>query len=73
MKINKEMLAELSKLPDAELWQSISTKAAGFGYNLPKDTPAHEDMEKIRSFMRDADKINTAQILKLMATLKRKG
>ena len=72
MKINKEMLRELSRLPDKELWQVITEKAAKFGYSLPKEAPSAENMAKIRAVMNDADKVSTSDILKLMSTLKSK-
>ncbi len=66
------MLRELAKLGDSELWLEICKKAEKFGYTLPKETPPPEQMAKIRSVMNDADKINTAEILKLMTAFKAK-
>ena len=64
------MLRELASLPDEKLWSEITKKAAKFGYTLPNEVPSKENMAKIRDFMNNAEKINTAEVLRLMATIK---
>lgn len=70
MKINKEKLMEMAKLEDSELWREIRNEAAKFGYSLPEKTPSPEEMAKIKSIMKNADKISAGDVLKLMSAFK---
>lgn len=72
MKFDKEKLHSLASMPDNELWSEVTRIASGFGYNLPKETPPHKDMEKMRSVML-ADKINVSEALKLVNEYKKRG
>lgn len=65
MKIDKNKLAALAALPDEELWKTIRTIAEGNGISLPEKAPVG-DIQKIRTAMTDADRINTVAALKLL-------
>lgn len=72
MKIDKEKLRELSEKSDAELWQTISGIAAKHGYSLPSNTPTEAEMNKIRSILGGADKLNMREAMRLMQEYKRR-
>ncbi|MBO7196689.1 MAG: hypothetical protein J6V80_05135 [Clostridia bacterium] len=65
MRFDKEKLEALTSLPDDKLWAEVVRIAEGYGYSLPKATPSHSDMEKMRSVAR-ADKINISEAMKLV-------
>ena len=72
MKINKQLIAELSALPDDKLWEKICDMAAGYGYTLPREKPRDKDMAMLRAMMKDAEKIGPADLVRLLATFKAK-
>lgn len=72
MKLNKEKLKALAALDDASLWKEIRAAAQKFGYTLPTDMPSKTDMEKIRTAMQNADKINAMDIARLLSSVKAK-
>lgn len=72
MKLNKAKLEELASLDDAHLWQEIRSAAEKFGYTLPANQPAQRDLEKIRSVMKEADKVSAMEIAKLLSAFKAK-
>jgi hypothetical protein len=72
MKINKEALRLMSEKNDAELWGEIQRIAKSKGYNLPVNAPSHSDMEKIRSAMRGADRINLSDAARILNNYKKK-
>ncbi len=49
MKIDQNLLAELTRLPDKELWQTIRQIAGEKGIKLPEATPPHETLERLRA------------------------
>lgn len=51
MKLNQEQLKRLSALSDAELEREIRRMAAAKGLSLPQASPAHEDLEKLRTLL----------------------
>lgn len=73
MKIDREKLLELQAKSDSELWQVINEIAGKHGYNLPKNTPSKSEMDKIRSVLGSADKINMREAMRLMQEYKRRG
>ena len=72
MKLNKAKLEALAALDDAHLWQEIRSAAQRFGYTLPENQPAGKDIARIRSAMKEADKLNVTDIAKLLSSLKAK-
>ena len=72
MRFNKSQLEALAALPDDKLWEEVVRIAAGFGYSLPKNTPSHQELEKMRSIVR-SDKINPSEALRLVNQNKKTG
>ena len=64
MRFDKSRLEALAAMPDDKLWAEVVKIAEGFGYNLPKQTPPHSDLEKMRDAVK-SDKINVAEALKI--------
>ena len=71
MKIDREKLDALATLPDEKLWAEVVKIAAMYGYSLPKETPSHADLEKMRGAVR-SDKINMSEALRLVNQYKKK-
>ncbi len=65
MRFDKARLEALAALPDDKLWSEVVRIADSFGYTLPKNTPPHSDLEKMRDAVR-ADKINVGEALRLV-------
>lgn len=65
MRFDKARLEALAALPDDKLWSEVVRIADSFGYTLPKNTPPHSDLEKMREAVR-ADKINVGEALRLV-------
>lgn len=71
MRFDKAKLEALAALPDDKLWAEVVRIADGFGYSLPKQTPPHTELEKMRNAVR-SDKINVADALRVVNQYKRK-
>lgn len=71
MKIDREKLDALAALPDEKLWTEVVKIAGMYGYSLPKETPSHADLEKMREAVR-SDKINMSEALRLVNQYKKK-
>lgn len=70
MRFDKEKLEALASMPDDKLWAEIVKIADGFGYSLPKETPPHTELEKMRSAVR-SDKINVTDALRTINRYKK--
>ncbi len=70
MRLDKEKLEALASLPDDKLWEEVVRIAAGFGYALPKETPPHSDLEKMRGAVR-SERINVSEALRTINQYKR--
>lgn len=71
MRFDKTKLEALAAMPDDQLWAEIVKIADGFGYALPKQTPPHSELEKMRSAVK-SERINVSEALKI-ANKYRKG
>ena len=71
MKIDKSKLEALAALPDDELWIEAGKLAASYGFNLPKQTPSHEDMQKLRDLALGS-KINMSDAVRLLNNYKKR-
>ena len=71
MRFDKEKLEALAALPDDKLWAEVVRIADSFGYSLPKETPPHNDLQKMRDAVR-ADKINPGEAMRLVNRLKQR-
>lgn len=72
MRFDRRQLEALAALPDDKLWEEVVRIAASYGYTLPKATPSHENLEKMRSVVRE-DKINPSDALKLLNQYKKEN
>ena len=70
MRFDREKLEALAAMPDDQLWTEVVRIAAGFGYALPKETPPHSELEKMRGAVR-ADKINVAEAMRFVNQYKK--
>ena len=70
MRIDREKLEALAAMPDDQLWAEVVRIAASFGYALPKQTPPHQELEKMRSAAR-SEKINVSDALRILNEYKR--
>ncbi len=70
MKINKEKIEAITRLPDDEMWREIVSIAKGYGFSIPEKTPSCEELQRIRSIA-SGGKINMVEAMKLMNNLKR--
>lgn len=71
MRFDKAKLEALAALPDDKLWAEVVRIADGFGYSLPKQTPPHTELEKMRNAVR-SEKINVSDALRVINQYKRK-
>lgn len=65
MRINKEELSRIAALEDDELWKTVVKMADSYGFKLPEKTPAHSELEKLRSAV-NGTKLNLSDALKLL-------
>ncbi len=70
MRFDREKLEALASLPDDKLWAEVVRIADSYGYSLPKQTPSHADLEKMRAAAR-AEKINVSEALRLVNQYKK--
>ena len=71
MRFDREKLEALASLPDDKLWAEVVGIAERYGYSLPKETPSHTDLEKMRTAAR-AEKINVSEALRLVNQYKKR-
>ena len=70
MKFDKDKLNELVALPDDELWRTVISIGKSHGITLPEKTPAHAELEKLRSIARDGSKMNIGLAMKMLQRYK---
>ena len=70
MRFDKSKLEALAALPDDRLWAEVVRIADSFGYSLPKQTPPHGELEKMRDAVR-SEKINVSEALRMINRYKR--
>ena len=73
MQINKEMLAKMAGMSDAELWEQLRAVGGGYGYSLSSKQPSHEELERIRLLLRGDVQISPKDAMKLLNQYKNKG
>lgn len=71
MKINKEMLCEITKQKDDELWRTIRGIASRYGIKLPEGTPSEKDMSRLRSALSGTEKMNLGAAMEILNTYRR--
>ena len=70
MKFDKDKLNDLVSLPDDEFWRAVKDIGRSHGITLPEKTPAHAELEKLRSIARDGSKMNVGLAVKLLSKYK---
>ena len=70
MKLNPEMMKELSKKNDGELWNEIRKIAAEHGYKLPESCPNPESLVRVREVLSGNAKMNYGEALKILNSYK---
>jgi hypothetical protein len=73
MQINREMLAKMAVMSDAELWDKIRAVGESYGYSLAKKQPTHTELEKIRALLRGDVEISPMDAMRLLNQYKDKG
>ena len=71
MKIDKTKLNAMLSLSDEQLWEEIRTIAKSKGINMPEKSPTGSELNKVRSALADADKLNLPTAIRLMNDLKK--
>lgn len=71
MRFDKEKLEALAALPDDKLWAEVLRIADSFGYALPRETPPHSELEKMRNAVQGGN-INTLEAMRMVNRLKRR-
>ena len=72
MKVNKDQLKKLAELPDDKLWAEIVRMGEGYGITMPKATPPHSQLEKLRSTV-NGTKLNIGEAVKILTEYKKGG
>lgn len=70
MRFDKAKLEALAAMPDDQLWAEVVRIADGFGYALPKQTPPHSDLEKMRNAVK-TERINVSEALRIVNQYKK--
>ena len=71
MRVDKEKLKGLLSLPDEALWAEIVKIGASYGFTLPESAPPKEQLNKLRSTVKE-DKINALEAMRILGSI-RKG
>ncbi len=71
MKIDKNKLDAMLTLSDEQLWAEIRAVACAKGINMPEKTPSSSELCKVRSALKDADKLSLPSAMRLINDLKR--
>ena len=70
MRINKDELERLARLPDDQLWAEIVRVGRAHGFSLPESTPPHSELEKLRSAVTGA-KLNLGEAMRVLSNYKK--
>ena len=70
MRINKEQLENLARLPDDQLWAEIVKVGRAHGFSLPEKTPSHSDLERLRGAVTGA-KLNLSEAMRVLNSYKK--
>ena len=71
MTIDRRKLAALATYSDEELWKHLCAVGGQMGLSLPGEMPSAEPMAKIRALMKDPDKLNMIELMRLYGRFKR--
>ena len=73
VKINKEMILQISNMEDKELWRTVTGIAAGYGIKLNQEMPPKEEINRLRELLRSSDRLSLSDALRIIAAYKKKG
>ena len=71
MKINRDMLNEMAKLNDRELWEKIREIAKENNLPLSEKPPKESDLAKVRRMLDGSEKISFSEGMRLINTYKK--
>lgn len=71
MRIDKAKLEALAALPDDRLWAAVRQLAASHGLSLPEGTPPHEELERLRTMAKEADRLSLRDAMRLINAYRR--
>ena len=71
MKIDKTKLNAMLSLSDEQLWEEIRAVAKSKGISMLEKTPTCAELNKVRSALADADKLNLPTAIRLINDLKK--
>lgn len=72
MRINKEKLEALARLPDDKLWEEIVSAASAYGVSLPRTAPPKETLENLRATVLGG-KLNVGDAVKILNKYRKEG
>ena len=72
MKIDKAQLEAIAALPDDKLWAEIVRMGESYGINMPKATPPHDQLEKLRSTV-NGTRLNIGEAVRILTEYKKGG
>ncbi len=71
MRLDKEKIEKLAKLPDDELWREVVAIARTYGIGLSEKTPPREEMEKMRATVMGGMKLSMSDAVRLINEYKK--
>lgn len=72
MRFDKQKLAALAALPDAELWAQIVQLGKEHGISIPPTPPPHAELERLRGVIGDPDKMRMSDAIRVVNDYKKK-
>lgn len=66
MRIDKEKLKAIAKLPDDLLWEEVKRTAEKHKLKIPDAKPPKEDLDRLRSILENSDKLTLPAAMKLI-------
>ena len=70
MRINRDELDRLTRLSDEQLWEEIVRMGEQRGFNLPKSTPPHNELMKLRELV-SGSKISVGDAYRMLNSFRR--
>lgn len=71
MRIDRNQLQALAALPDDRLWAEVLKMASQYGFELPRETPPHDQLQKLRELATGA-RLNLSDAMRLLNQYKAK-
>lgn len=71
MRLDRSQLQALAALPDDRLWAEVLKMASQYGFELPKEAPPHDQLQKLRELALGT-RLNLADAMRLLNQYKTK-